>query len=116
MVAGLVITAVADQLVIAHPSARTPLPWAVVILGGPALFRIARSGTEYLVFARVSVNRIIGVLVLAALVPVAVHAQALATDSATTALLAGIAITDTRRSRRRQGEQPAPPAPVPAPS
>jgi low temperature requirement protein LtrA len=114
MVAGLVITAVADQLVIAHPSARTPLTWAVVILGGPALYLIARAGTEYLVFARVSVNRIVGMLVLAALVPVALHAEALATDSATTAVLAGVAITDARRAPRRPAERPAPPASVPA--
>jgi low temperature requirement protein LtrA len=114
MVAGLVITAVGDELVIAHPSARTPLTWAVVILGGPALFLVARAGTEYLVFARVSANRMIGVLVLAALTPVALHLVALMTATAAALLLAGIAITDARRGRRRPEEPPAPPAPGPS--
>lgn len=109
IVFGLVITAVGDQLVIAHPSARTPLPWAVVILGGPALFLVARAGTEYLVFARVSANRIVGVLVLAALAPAVLHTEALVTDTTATLVLAGIAITDARRGRRRPAESPAPP-------
>jgi low temperature requirement protein LtrA len=113
MVAGLVITAVGDQLVIIHPSARTPLTWAVVILGGPAVFLIARGGSEYLVFTRVSADRILGVLVLAALAPLARHAQALTTDIAATLVLAAVAIIDTRRYRRHPAEVPAPPASKP---
>jgi low temperature requirement protein LtrA len=114
MVAGLVITAVGDQLVIAHPSARTPLVWAVVIFGGPALFLVGRAGTEYLVFARVSANRIAGVLVLGALIPVALHLEALVTDSIATLVLAAVAITDARLARRRPAESPAPPVSAPS--
>jgi low temperature requirement protein LtrA len=114
MVAGLVIIAVGDQLVIAHPSERTPLTWAVVIFGGPALFLIGRGGSEYVVFARVSANRIMGVLALAALTPAALHLEAIVTDTAATLVLAAIAITDARRGRRRPEEPPAPPASGPS--
>jgi low temperature requirement protein LtrA len=114
MVAGLVITAVGDQLVIVHPSPTTPPTWAVVILGGPALFLVGRCGTEYLVFARVSADRIIGVLVLATLTLVALHLEPLATDATATLVLAGIAVTDARRDRRRPAEPPAPPASGPS--
>jgi low temperature requirement protein LtrA len=114
MVAGLVLTAVGDQLVIAHPSERTPLTWAVVILAGPALFLLGRAGTEYLVFARVSKNRIGGALMLAALTPAALHLETLATDSTATLVLAAVAITDTRLARRRPAEPPAPPASAPS--
>jgi low temperature requirement protein LtrA len=113
MVAGLVITSVGDELVIVHPSHGTPLTWAVVILGGPALFLVGRAGSEYLVFARVSANRIIGVLVLAALTLVALHLEPLTTDTVATLVLAGIAVTDVRRGRRYPEEPPAPPGPGP---
>jgi low temperature requirement protein LtrA len=38
MVAGVVVTAVGDELVIANPLGHTPPAWIAVILGGPALF------------------------------------------------------------------------------
>jgi low temperature requirement protein LtrA len=114
MVAGLVLTAVGDQLVIAHPTERTPLTWAVVILGGPALFLVGRGATEYLVFARVSANRIAGVLALAALTTVALHVEALVADSTATLVLVAVAITDWRLARRRPAEPPAPPASAPS--
>lgn len=84
MVAGLVVTAVGDELVIVHPTERTPLTWAVVMLGGPALFLLGRAGLQYLVFARVSPDRMLGLVVLIALAPAAVHLEALMTDIAVT--------------------------------
>jgi low temperature requirement protein LtrA len=114
MVAGLVITAVGDELVIRHPSERTPLTWALVILGGPALFLVGRAGSEYLVFSRVSPDRIIGLLVLAALTLAALRIEALKTDTAATVVLAGVAIIDARHDRRHPAEPPTPPAPRPS--
>ncbi len=114
MVAGLVLTSVGDELVIVHPSQGTPLTWTVVVLGGPALFLVGRAGSEYLVFGRVSANRIIGVLVLAALAPLALRLEPLAIDTAATLVLAGIAITDARRGQRRPEEPPAPPGLAPS--
>jgi low temperature requirement protein LtrA len=42
MIAGIVVTAVGDQLFVAHPFGRTRLASAIVILGGPALFLLGR--------------------------------------------------------------------------
>ncbi len=114
MVASLVMTAVGDQLVIAHPSELTSVTWAVVILGGPGLFLAVRGGTEYLVFARVSGNRIAAALVLAALIPAAPHVEAVVTDGAATLVLAAVAITDARLARRRPAEPPTPAASAPS--
>jgi low temperature requirement protein LtrA len=110
MVAGIVFTAVGNELVITHPSGRTATALAVVILGGPALFLAGRAGFEYIVFARVSRNRPIGVLVLAALTPVALHVPPLVAAAAATAVLAGCAIADAARARRRPTELPMPAA------
>jgi low temperature requirement protein LtrA len=109
IVFSIVVTAVGNQLVITHPSGRTPLAWAVVVLGGPALFLVARAGFEYTVFARVSWHRPVGVLLLAALTPLMHLASPLLAAVTAAAVLAGIAITDASRARRYPSEQPSPP-------
>lgn len=100
MIAGIVVTAAGDELVIAHPSGDTALASVIVILGGPALFLAARGGLEYTVFARVSWTRPIGVLVLAALTPVTLRVPPLLAATAAMAVLAGVAIVDAARTRR----------------
>jgi low temperature requirement protein LtrA len=112
MVAGIVVTAVGAQLVIAHPSGRTPPAWAVVILGGPVLFLAGRAVFEYTIFTRVSLTRPIGVLALAALTPVTLLASPLLAAIAATAVLAGIAVADAARDRDRdRGRTAEPPSP-----
>lgn len=100
MIAGIVVTAAGDELVIARPSAGTALASVIVILGGPALFLAARGGFEYTVFARVSWTRPIGVLVLAALIPVTLRVPPLLAATAAMAVLAGVAFVDAARTRR----------------
>jgi len=109
MVAGVVVTAVGDKLVIAYPFGRTKPAWVAVILGGPALFLAGRAGFEYAVFARVSRDRPIGVLVLAVLAPAMLFVPPLLAALAATAVLAGIAIADAARARGRPPEPPSPP-------
>jgi low temperature requirement protein LtrA len=69
MVAGTVVTALGAELVITHPRGHSQPAWVTVILGGPALFLAGRAIFEYTVFARVSPDRLIGLLMLAALTP-----------------------------------------------
>ena len=109
MVAGIVLTAVGDELVITHPFGHTDPAWIAVIFGGPGLFLAGRAVFEYAVFARVSRNRWIGLLVLAALTPVMLHSPPLIVALAATAVLTGIAAWDTARARRRPPETPSPP-------
>jgi low temperature requirement protein LtrA len=109
MVFSIVVTAVGNQLTITHPSGRTQPAWAVVILGGPALFLVARAGLEYTVFARVSWYRPVGVLVLATLTPLIHFAPPLLAAAAAAAVLGGIATADADRARRHPPERPSPP-------
>jgi low temperature requirement protein LtrA len=74
MVAGVVAISVGDELVITHPAGHMQPAWIAVILGGPALFLAGRAVLEYAVFGRVSVDRVIGILVLAAVSPVMILA------------------------------------------
>lgn len=69
MVAGIIGTASASRLVVEHPLDRTPVSWAAMILGGPALFLIGRGLFDYVVFGRVSRSRLAGLVLLAAVAP-----------------------------------------------
>jgi low temperature requirement protein LtrA len=108
MIAGIVVTAVGDQLFIAHPFGRTPLAWAFVILGGPALFLAGRAGFEYVLFAQVSWDRPFGVLVLPLLILLALHVPPLLAAIVAAVVLLGVAVDDAVRVRRHPGG-PVPP-------
>jgi low temperature requirement protein LtrA len=113
MVAGIVVTAVGIEVVIAHPFGNTRPAWIAVILGGPTLFLSGRAIFEYAVFGRVSRDRPIGVLLLAVLVPATLHLPSLLAAIAATAVLAGVAIADAARARGRPPEPPSPPGGTP---
>jgi low temperature requirement protein LtrA len=108
MVAGTIAISVGDELVITHPAGHTQPAWIAVILGGPALFLAGRAVLEYVVFSRVSSDRVIGVLVLAAVSPAMIFAPPLLAALTATIVLAGVAIADTARARRHPGEPPSP--------
>jgi low temperature requirement protein LtrA len=109
MIAGIVVTAVGAELVITHPRGHTQPASVAVILGGPALFIAGRAIFEYTVFTRVSRDRPIGLLVLAALTPAMLHVPPLIVALAATAILTAIAFADAARARGRPPERPSPP-------
>jgi low temperature requirement protein LtrA len=103
-----VAISVGDELVITHPAGPIQPAWIAVIFGGPALFLAGRAIFEYAVFSRVSWDRAIGVLVLAAIAPTMIFAPPLLAALTATAVLAGVAIADAARARRHPGELPSP--------
>ncbi|MFJ8580914.1 low temperature requirement protein A [Micromonospora sp. NPDC093277] len=109
MILGIIITAIGYELTISHPIGHTRLAWLVFILGGPALYVAGRAHFEYVVFARVSRPRIIGVIVLVLAAP-PMHLLPPVLVSLTAALiLTGIAATDAARARGKPLEAPSPP-------
>ncbi|MET8311963.1 low temperature requirement protein A, partial [Micromonospora sp. NPDC005173] len=92
-----------------HPFGHTPPAWVAVILGGPALFLAGRAIFEYEVFGRVSRDRVAGVLVLAAISPATIFLPPMLVAAAAALVLAGIAVSDAARARRRPPEPPSPP-------
>jgi low temperature requirement protein LtrA len=97
MVIGIVTAAAGFELVIGHPTGHTDAARAVVTLGGPAVFLVARGAFEYAVFHRVSWSRPVGALVLAAAVPAAVHTPPVIAAVAAAAVLTGVSIVDATR-------------------
>ncbi|MET8361722.1 low temperature requirement protein A [Micromonospora sp. NPDC005171] len=80
-----------------------------VILGGPALFLLGRATFEYQVFSRISLSRPGGLLALLAIAPGVIFLPPVFTELGAALVLAGVAITDTRRSWGRPPEAPLPP-------
>ncbi|GAB3178120.1 low temperature requirement protein LtrA [Micromonospora palomenae] len=109
MVAGMVVVAVGDELVITHPLGHPEPAWLPVILGGPALFLVGRAIFEYAVFGRVSLPRVVGALALVALIPAMRPLPPLTVATAAALVLAGIAVADAARTRRLPAEPPSPP-------
>ena len=98
IVAGIVLVAVADELVIAHPADDLQGAGALVALGGPALFLAGLMA----VGARIgypSRPRVIAIVALLAAVPVAADASGLLVSALITALLAVLVVVEQLRGR-----------------
>jgi low temperature requirement protein LtrA len=114
MVIGALAISAGYGLVIEHPAGRTDPVWLTFILGGPALFIVGRAGFEHAVFARVSRDRVIGLLLLIALAPLMRVVPPLAVGTIAMAVLLGIAVADAALGRRHPSDLPSPRAAGPA--
>ena len=56
------VTAVGDELIIAHPTGSTDLPTAAVVLGGPALYLIGHALFKRAVFGLMSIPRVAAIV------------------------------------------------------
>jgi len=107
LVAGIIVAAVGDELVLAHPTGHTNVQTAAVLLGGPALYLIGN-----LLFKRASakhfpLSHLMGLGLLALLVPAATVASPLMFSGATALVLVIVAIWETRSFRPRRANAPA---------
>jgi len=95
MVAGIIVTAVGDELTIAQPVGPASAVTIVVVLSGPALFLAGHALFKWAVFGHVSVPRVLAIIALAALGPVGLIVAPLTLASAAVLVLAGVAAWDT---------------------
>jgi low temperature requirement protein LtrA len=97
IVAGIILTAVGDELVIAHPADQLHMAGALVTLGGPALYLLGLMAFEASIGRPQGWGRAVVVLVLVAAIPLAARANGLVVAGLTTALLATLVITEQIR-------------------
>lgn len=67
IVAGIIVSAVADELALAHPDGHTELTAAVIILGGPALYLLGTALFKRLTAPHFPLSHIVGLGLLALL-------------------------------------------------
>jgi low temperature requirement protein LtrA len=107
IVAGIIVSAVADELVLKHPDGHVDAPTAAVILGGPALYLAGAALFKWNVWSVVSHRRIAGLVALAALIPLAGVMTALAYAASASAVLVSVAAWETVALRREEARATA---------
>jgi len=105
MVAGVIVAAVGDELIIVHPGGQASVATIVTVLGGPALFLAGHVLFKKAVFGRLSMPRLAAIAALAVLVPVGLIVAPLTLAFAATLVVASVAVWDAWPapvSRRRR--------------
>jgi low temperature requirement protein LtrA len=87
IIAGIIVTAVADELTLAHPTGHTAGAAAAVILGGPALYLAGNAAFKRLSAPFFPLSHLVGLGLLAALALAVPYLAPLALSAATTAVL-----------------------------
>ena len=101
LVAGIIVAAVADEFVLAHPSGDVAPKTAVAVLGGAALYLIGGALFKWAIAGRLPVSPIVGVLALGVLIPASDAVSPLALMTLTTLVIMAVAAWETRTRRHR---------------
>ena len=94
MVAGIIVSAAADDKVLSDPAAVASTASAWMILGGPALFLVGHAAFKLVVWHVISWPRLAGIAGLALLALASRAIPALALAACATAVIAAVAVTD----------------------
>lgn len=92
MVAGIIVAAVGDELMLHHPGGPTDPRTVAVILGGPALYLLGNSLFKWLSAPYAPLSHMVGLVLLALLAPPAPALTPLALSAAANAVLIAVAI------------------------
>ena len=96
IVAGIIVSAVADEFVLAHPLGHTERKTAIAVLGSTAIFLVGNMLFKWTIAGRVPLSHLAGIAVLALLMPVAFHLPPLILAMLATLVLVVIAAWERR--------------------
>jgi len=92
IVAGIIVAAVGDELVLHHPGGHTDETMAAAILGGPALYLVGNAIFKRLSAPYFPLSHLVGLGALAVLIPAVTFATPLMLSAGTTAVLIVVAV------------------------
>jgi low temperature requirement protein LtrA len=101
LVAGIIVAAVGDELVLAHPTGETDGTTAAVLIGAPALYLVGNILFKRCSASRLALSHLVGLGLLAALIPASLALSPLALSGATTLALIIVAFWETLSLRPR---------------
>jgi low temperature requirement protein LtrA len=101
LVAGIIVSAVASELVIAHPHARLDEGELATLAAGPALYLLGSVAFKIRVYRDLWQPRAVAFVVVIATVALGASLPALAIWTLMLATLIGVAIAEARRARRQ---------------
>ena len=103
LVAGIIATAVGNDLVMAHPHDALKTTYALVLSCGPAIYLLGSAVYKKVVYGTVPASHVAGVVVLALLIPVAFFVDLLTMGWLTTLVLLAVGFREAQI--RRAGTQ-----------
>ncbi|MBA3376740.1 MAG: low temperature requirement protein A [Actinobacteria bacterium] len=109
IVAGIVLSAVGDELVIAHPTEVLPGPELATVVAGPALYLLAHVALRLRMTGTISGKRLTGALACLAVGGVGLFAPALVVGALLVAVLVTVIVVErVAEARRRTRGEPSP--------
>jgi low temperature requirement protein LtrA len=95
LVAGIVLAAVADELVLAHPTGHTDAETAAVLIAAPAIYLLGNLLFKRATATSPALSHMVGMGLLALLIPVSMVLEPLILSMATTLILVVVAAWET---------------------
>jgi low temperature requirement protein LtrA len=95
LVAGIVLAAVGDELVLAHPSGHTDAKTAAVLIGTPAIYLVGNLMFKRATATSPALSHMVGLGLLALLIPASTSMEPLILSVATTLVLVVVAAWET---------------------
>ena len=106
LIAGVIVSAVANELVILHPDGRIAMPAAAALIGGPALYLAGNGIYKTVVYGRFPLSHVVGLVLLAVLAPVAFVTDNLMVGGLTTLIMILVAAWESVSRRRAHAGVP----------
>lgn len=101
LVAGIIVTAVGNDLVLAHPHDPSKFPYALTLVAGPAIYLLGSAAYKRIVYGLVPASHLAGAVVLAALLALGSRVDLLTMGWLTTAVMLAAGLWESRLLRRR---------------
>jgi low temperature requirement protein LtrA len=109
LIAGVIVAAVGDELVIAHPTDELPGPELAAVIAGPVLYLLGHVALRLRMTGTVSVKRLAGALACLAVAPVGLVAPALVVSALLLAVLVAVIAAERVAAARRSARgEPSP--------
>ncbi|CAN5505184.1 low temperature requirement protein A [soil metagenome] len=100
LIAGIIVAAVADELVVHHPHEHIDMASACVIVGGPLIYLVGNAIYKRIVYGGFPLSHIVGAVLLIALFPVSFVTDRLMVGGLTSLIFIVVAVWQTRHPRR----------------
>lgn len=94
LVAGIILLAVADEFILSHPTGETSTQTMCALLGGTALYLVGNLLIKWQVWRRIRSTHVVGLILLALLIPTANFLSPLWMNIATVLILIAIAAAE----------------------
>lgn len=109
LVAGVVLSAVGDEIVIAHPTDRLTHPELLAVVAGPALYLLGHALFRLRMAGSLSAKRLLGACACLATALVGLAAPAIVVAALLVAVLGAVIVTEQVAAARRTARgEPAP--------